>query len=210
MRDLPRYFALTGGIASGKSTVARMFEELGARIIDADRVGHELLRAPLPAYQKIVENFGRGILDPSGEIDRRRLGALVFADPARLRELNAIVHPLIIERVEELAAAEQARDRQAVILVDAALTFEAGIGGNFSKVIVAWCSPEQQIERLVAKAGISREEAGRRIAAQIPAEAKRRRADYRIDCSRDLASTRAQVAAVYPELEQLVSRNWTK
>ncbi len=198
------YFGLTGGVASGKSTVARMMGELGARIIDADQLGHELLRSPLPAYQEIVRHFGTSILDSSGEIDRKRLGGIVFADPAELHELNSIMHPRIIARVEELAAQYQTQDPHAVILLDAALIFEGGIGGHFSRILVAWCGPEQQIERLMAKAGVSREEAERRIATQMPVEEKRRRADYVIDCSGTKDSTRAQVRAAYAELRQLV------
>lgn len=198
-----RYFGLTGGIACGKSTVARMFEALGAKIIDADQIGHELLYRPLPAYEEIVRRFGKKILDASGEIDRKRLGATVFGDDAKLRELNAILHPRIIERVEELARRYQAENPRAVIIVDAALIFEAGIGGHFSKTIVAWCRPEQQIDRLMTKVELSREEAEKRIAAQMPADEKRRRAEYVIDCSGDLKSTRAQVEALFPKLKEL-------
>jgi dephospho-CoA kinase len=197
-----QYFGLTGGIASGKSTAARAFQELGARIIDADRLGHEQLRAP-EAYQEILGEFGTGILDPSGQIDRTRLGRMVFADPEKLRRLNAIVHPRIIARTEELAAQHHAEDQRAVILVDAALIFEAGIGGRFRKVIVVWCRPEQQIERLMASKGLSREEAQARVAAQMPVEDKRRRADYLIDSSGSLENTRAQVKAVYAKLKEL-------
>ncbi len=161
------YFGLTGGAASGKSTVARMFQALRTRIIDADRIGHEMLRSSSPASVEILRQFGKGILDDSGEIDRSRLGRIVFGDPQKLQQLNAIVHPRIIARVEDLAAQHHADDPGAVILVDAALIFEAGIGGRFDKVVVAWCRPEQQIERLMAKSGLTREEAERRIAAQI-------------------------------------------
>ncbi len=200
------YFGLTGGAASGKSTVAGFFRELGATIIDADRIGHELLRPSSPAFQEVVKRFGREILDAGGEISRRQLGAMVFADRRKLEELNAILHPLIIQRVEALASDFQARDAGAVILVDAALIFEAGIGGRFAKVIVAWCRPEQQIERLVAKADLSREEAERRIAAQMPVEEKRRRADFVIDCSGSLEKTRRQVERLYPPLVKLVGK----
>jgi len=198
------YFGLTGGAASGKSTVARMFQDLGARIIDADRIGHEMLRSSSPASVEILRQFGKGILDDSGEIDRSRLGRIVFGDPQKLQQLNAIVHPRIIARVEDLAAQYHADDPGAVILVDAALIFEAGIGGRFDKVVVAWCRPEQQIERLMAKSGLTREEAERRIAAQMPAEEKRRRADYLIDCSGSLESTREQVRRVYADLVRQV------
>jgi len=197
------YIGLTGGVASGKSTAARMFEGLGAKIIDADRIGHELLGSSLSAYQEIVHRFGDEILDSSGEIDRAQLGALVFADPRKLEELNAIVHPKIIERVEQLAEKLAAQHPQDVILVDAALIFEARIGGHFRKVIVAWCRPEQQIERLMAKTGISRKAAEQRIASQMPADEKRRRADFLIDCSGSLEETRAQVEKLYPTLSRL-------
>ena len=199
-----RYFGLTGGVASGKSTVARMLEELGARVIGADRVGHELLRAPLPAYQEVIQHFGKQVLDASGVIDRKHLGAMVFADPTKLHELNTILHPRIIDRVEELAGEYHSQDSRAVIVVDAALIFEAGIGRRFYKLLVVWCPAEQQLERLIAKTGLSRREAEQRIAAQIPAEEKRRRADYVIDCSGALEGVRQQVVALYPKLKQLV------
>jgi dephospho-CoA kinase len=198
------YFGLTGGIASGKSTAARLFAELGARIIDADRLGHEVIRAPSDAYREIRQEFGDGILGPSGEIDRVRLGRTVFADAGKLRRLNAIVHPRIIGLTEKLATQYRRQDAHAVILVDAALIFEAGIGGHFRKVIVVWCRPELQLERLMAKARITRDEATQRIALQMPVQEKRRRADYLIDSSGSLANTRAQVGSVYRELKGLL------
>jgi dephospho-CoA kinase len=198
------YFGLTGNVASGKSTAARMFEVLGAKIIDADRIGHEVLGSSLSAYQEIVHRFGDDILDSSGEIDRKKLGAMVFGDPAKLKDLNAIVHPKIIARVEELAKEHASTHPQEVILVDAALIFEAGIGANFRKVVVVWCQPEQQIERLMAKTGIPREAAQQRIASQMPADEKRRRADFLIDCSGSIEATRAQVESLYPTLQRLV------
>lgn len=199
------YFGLTGGIASGKSTAARMFEELGAKVIDADQLGHELLRPPLPAYQEIVQHFGANILDATGVIDRGGLGKIVFADSDKLEELNAILHPKIRKRVEQMAEEYEASDPRVVLLVDAALIFEAGIGENFNKVVVAWCTPAQQIERLIAKTGLSHEEAGRRIAAQMPVEEKRRRADFQIDCSGTLENSRNEVQCVFSTLKRLVA-----
>lgn len=199
------YFGLTGGIASGKSTVAKMFEDLGAWIVDADKVGHEVLLSSHPAYQEIVHYFGHEILNATGEIDRKQLGALVFADPEKLKALNAIVHPSIIEKVDREAAEYAASHAEAVILVDAALIFEAGIGGSFRKVIVTWCRPEEQVERLMAKAGFSREEAEGRIAVQMPPEEKRKRADFVIDCSGTLAETHRQVEELFPRLKQMVT-----
>jgi len=205
MNALLRTFGLTGGVASGKSTVAGMFAELGAKVIDADRLGHELIRSPLPAYHEIVRHFGFEILDPQGEIDRKRLGAIVFSDPQELRYLNSIVHPRVIERVEQLATAYHLQDSRAVVLVEAALHYEAGIADRFTKMIVAWCRPEQQLERLIAKTRLPREEAEHRIAAQMPAEEKRRRADYVIDCSGDLEETRAQVGELFLKLQKIAS-----
>jgi len=199
------YFGLTGGVASGKSTAARMFEALGATIIDADRIGHECLLASAPTYQEVVKAFGSAILDASGAIDRRRLSALVFADADKLRQLNAIVHPRIIARVEELAGRYQAETPGTVVVVDAALIFETGIGGHFSKVAVTWCRPEQQVERLMLKTGLSRAEAEQRIAAQMPTDEKKRRADYVIDCSGSLDQTLAQAKALYAEFKRLAS-----
>ncbi len=203
MTVLSRTFGLTGGIASGKSTVARFFEELGTKTVDADRLGRDLLQPSLPAYREVVEYFGKEILDSSSGIDRRRLGARVFSDPEDLRRLNAILHPRIIELMDGQARQYQTEDPAALVLVDAALIYEAGLSGSFLKVLVAWCDPQQQLERLMAKTGLERAEAERRIAAQMPAEEKRRRADYVIDCSGTKENTRQQVAALYPELRRL-------
>jgi dephospho-CoA kinase len=198
-----RSFGLTGGIASGKSTVARFLEALGAKVIDADRVGHELLLPSNPIHNKVVSHFGQEILKPGGEIDRERLSSIVFTDPQKLSELTSIMHPRLIARVEELAEELHARHPRAVIVVDAALIYEAGVAHCFAKILVAWCRPEQQIERLMAKTGLSRQDALRRMASQIPAEEKRRRADYVIDCSGSLEETQAQVEVLYPELKRL-------
>ena len=199
-----RYFGLTGGIASGKSTVAQMFRELGAHIVDADSIGHKMLLSSSPAYPELVAAFGREILDSVGRIDRKKLGPLVFADPAKLQRLNRIVHPRIIEQTSQLAAQHCAENPGSVTIVDAALIYETGIPGRFAKIIVAWCRPEQQIERLMSKTGASREEAERRITSQMPAEEKRGRADFVIDCSGTMEDTRRQVEELYPILKQVV------
>jgi dephospho-CoA kinase len=196
-------FGLTGGIASGKSTVARYFQDLGADIIDADRIGHEVIVPGQAAHGEIVRHFGNKILDADGRVNRKKLGPIVFADPQQLRALNAIVHPRIIARQDELARAYRARNPRAVVIIDAALIFESGIGGNLRKVVVAWCRPEQQVERLMAKAGVPREEAERRIRAQMPVEEKRRRADYVIDCSGNKEETRRQAGEIYVDLRRI-------
>jgi dephospho-CoA kinase len=198
-----RYFGLTGGIASGKSTVAAMLRDLGAHIIDADKIGHEMLLSTSPTYPELVAAFGRGILDSAGRIDRKKLGPLVFSDPAKLQQLNRVVHPHIIERIGQLAAQHCSQHPGAVVVVDAALIYETGIPGRFAKTIVAWCRPEQQIKRLIEKNSLSREEAEQRIASQMPAEEKRRRANFVVDCSGSLEETRRQVENLYPVLKQL-------
>jgi dephospho-CoA kinase len=198
-----RSFGLTGGIASGKSTVAAFLEALGAKVIDADRVGHELLHSSSPIYSQVVARFGREVLNPGGEIDRGRLGAVVFSSPEKLSELTSMMHPTLIARLENRVEELRSHHPRAVILVDAALIYEAGVADRFAKILAAWCRPEQQIERLVAKTGLSRQEAVQRLASQIAPEEKRRRADYVIDCSGSLEETRAQAEALYPEIKRL-------
>lgn len=200
----PPCFGLTGGIASGKSTVASHFRVLGAKIIDADEIGHEMLRQAGSAFDEIVERFGTEVLSASGEIDRKLLSRIVFSDPQKRLELEAILHPRIIKRQEEIAAQYWLENPGTVIIVEAALIYEAGVENRLKKIVVAWCLPEQQLERLIAKTGITREEAAARIAAQMPAAEKRRRADFVIDCSGSMACTQTQVEAVYPQLQQLI------
>ncbi|MGH9351090.1 MAG: dephospho-CoA kinase [Terriglobia bacterium] len=196
-------FGLTGGIASGKTTAAAAFAALGAKIIDADRIGHELLRQRGAAFDEVVREFGEGVLNRAREIDRKLLGPIVFADAAKRQALNAILHPQIIAKQEELAQEYHGEDPAAVIIVEAALIYEAGAEGRFRKIIVAWCEPDQQIERLMTKAGLSREQAASRVAAQMPVGEKRRRSDFVIDCSRSLEETRRQTGRVHSQLVQL-------
>ena len=183
--------------------MAQYFRELGAYIIDADRIGHEVIAPGNPAYHEIIAQFGKGVADANHSIDRTKLGPLVFADAQKLQTLNAIVHPRIIARVRELTANQFRRNPHAVVIVDAALIYEAGLGGSLRKVIVVWCRPEQQVDRLMAKTGVSRDEAERRIKSQMPADEKRRRAAYVIDCSGTLEQSRAQAESIYQELQRL-------
>jgi len=192
---------LTGGISSGKSTVADMLEQVGCRVLRLDPLAHELMAPGQPAYQEIVAAFGRDILAPDGSIARQKLARLVFADRKKLEQLNAIVHPRVIMQVEaqlaELAAAMPA----GIVVVEAALLIESGYYRQLDKLIVTWCTPEQQLERLTARTGLSRAEAAQRLAAQLPIEEKRRYADYEIDCSGALERTRAQVEEVWARLQ---------
>jgi dephospho-CoA kinase len=197
---------LTGGIACGKSTVARMFQELGAQVIDADVVVHELYRPGQEVYQELVQRFGQEIVKANGEIDRGKLAAAAF-DGGRVEELNRVVHPAVIRQQEEWMRKTAAEDPDALVIVEAALILEAGAGGRFDKIIVVTCRPEQKIERLARRAGLgdneARAEVKRRTKAQFSDEEKARRADYLIDNCGALEATRAQVQRIFAELKQL-------
>jgi len=190
---------LTGGIASGKSAVAAMLRELGFAVLDADGLAHKLLEPGQPAYDKVVQEFGNSIVDSSGRVDRTKLGAIVFADQAKLDRLNAIVHPRVAEVVFSQFEAWRRSGVRDAAFVEAALLIESGIDKKLDGLVVAWCTPEQQLERLVAR-GLSETEALRRIAAQLPVEEKLRLATEKIDCSGTLEETRHQVEALASKL----------
>ena len=184
---------LTGGIASGKSTVCNWLAEHGFNVIDADRVAHGLIRQGQPCFDPVVAAFGTRILDAAGEIDRNRLGELVFNDPARLQELNALVHPEVIGRIlEQLDRLEQSRPPSKVV-VDASLMIESGFHKQFKHLIVVSCGIDQQLQRLMARNRLSRAQALQRIGLQWPLQAKLPLATVVIDNSGTLEQTRHQV-----------------
>lgn len=191
-----RLIGLTGNIGTGKSTVAAMLAELGAEVIDADRVAHEVMRAGTRAHRQIVEMFGPGVLGPDGEIDRARLGAIVFADAAALARLEAVVHPATLEAIGRRVAATSAD----VVVVEAIKLIESGMAEGCDSVWVTACRPEQQIHRIVGGRGLSRAEAEQRVRAQPPQEEKIARADVVIDTAGSLSRTRAQVRAAWDRL----------
>ncbi|HKV25306.1 MAG TPA: dephospho-CoA kinase [Candidatus Acidoferrum sp.] len=192
---------LTGGIASGKSAVAEMLRELGFPVLQADELGHQVIEPGRPAYEEVVREFGRGILDGAGRVDRGKLGAMVFADGEKLKRLNAIVHPRVEEEmVRKFEEWEKAGEKNAAF-VEAALLVEAGYQKRLDGMVVAWCRPEQQLERLKAR-GLSEEEARRRIAAQMPVEEKLKYATEKIDCSETLAETKRQVEKLAEKLRR--------
>jgi dephospho-CoA kinase len=191
-----RLIGLTGNIGTGKSTVAAMLAELGAEVIDADQVAHEVMRAGTPAHERIIEIFGPGVLGPDGEIDRARLGAIVFADAAALARLEAVVHPATLEAIGRRVAATSAD----VVVVEAIKLIESGMAEECDSVWVTACRPEQQIHRIVGGRGLSRAEAERRVRAQPPQEEKIARADVVIDTAGSLSRTRAQVRAAWDRL----------
>ena len=190
---------LTGGIGAGKSVVAAMFAARGAAVVDADRISRALQEPGTPCHRAIVEAFGEGVLDPSGRIDRKRLGEIVFADPAQRRHLEAIMHPAIWAACEaEIRAAALAG--RSVCVVEAALILETGQRDRFQKIIVVTAPTQTQIQRLARARGLTEAEARARVGAQWSGEAKARAADYVIENDGTLAATEAQVAALYPQL----------
>jgi dephospho-CoA kinase len=195
---------LTGGIGVGKSTVAAMFVARGAAVVDGDEISRRLQEPGRPCYRAIVDAFGREILDPAGRIDRRRLGAVVFADTASLRRLEAIMHPAIWAACEaEIQAASAAG--KVVCVVEMALILETGQRGRFQKLIVVTAPERVQVERVARARGLTAAEAQQRLAAQWSGEDKANLADYVIDNGGDLAATEAQVARVYAELTPCVA-----
>jgi dephospho-CoA kinase len=192
---------LTGGIASGKSAVAGMLRELGFHVIDADELAHAVMEPGRAAYDETVREFGEGVLTADGRIDRKKLGAVVFADPAKLKRLNSITHPRVeAEMAQQFSEWEKDGVKDAAF-VEAALLVEAGYQKNLDGLVVAWCRPEQQVERLKAR-GLSEVEARRRIAAQMPTEEKLKYATETIDCSVPKDATRRQVAELAEKLRR--------
>ncbi|MFZ3341904.1 MAG: dephospho-CoA kinase [Terriglobales bacterium] len=199
---------LTGGIASGKSAVGEMFVKLGAHLIQADAIAHWLMEPGRPVYEEVVRKFGAGIVNSDRTINRSKLaeaafGAATGATP-RVKELNAIVHPAVIAHENEWMKDIGARDPNAITIVEAALILEAGAAERFDYLVVVTCRPEQRIERLARRLGISedaaRAEVARRMAAQIADEEKIKAADFLIDNSGALEATERQVREVFAAL----------
>lgn len=196
---------LTGGIACGKSTVAAVMRELGCEILEADPLAHEVMEPGRPAYDEVVAEFGHGILDGAGRVDRKKLGGIVFADSAKLQKLNRIIHPRVLEELDRRLAQLDRGKKTRIAVVEAALLIEADYHRHLDVLVVAWCRPEQQIQRLMAR-GLSAQQAEQRLAAQMPLEQKRRVADEQIDCSGTLDETRQQTEALVERLSQLVKK----
>jgi len=192
-------YGLTGGIASGKTTVAAMLREHGFPVLEADKISHALIEKGGGAYDDVVARFGRAILDGNGRIDRGRLGAIVFADRQKLDQLNAILHPRVeVEVLKQLEELEKSR-LYPVAFLEAALIFEAGLQQRLNGVVVAWCLPEQQLARLTER-GMSEGEARQRIEMQMPVQEKLALAAEKIDCSGSMEETRRQVEALAARL----------
>ena len=194
---------LTGGYASGKSTVAKMFVELGATLIDADRLAREVVKPDKQAWFEIVAHFGKGILLKNREIDRKALGEIVFGSDAERERLNAIVHPRVLD--EELKAIEEIKGRglDAILILSVPLLIESGHYRQCDKIVVVTVDRDTQIKRLMERDGFSREESLRRISAQMPLSEKVTYADFVIDNSGSIQETELQVKDVFFRLRRL-------
>jgi dephospho-CoA kinase len=201
---------LTGGIASGKSVVGEMFVALGAHLVQADRIAHQLMLPGQAVYNEVVRHFGGGILNPDLSVNRAKLAEAAFgsaespASPSRVQELNRIVHPAVIRSQDEWMEEMGRQDPHAIAIVEAALILEAGAAKRFDRLIVVTCSEEQRIARFAARQKITleaaRKEVARRMAAQLPEAEKIKAADYVIDNSGSLEQTREQVEQVWKKL----------
>jgi len=197
---------LTGGIGCGKSTVAAMMSELGCHVLNADKMAHALIAPGEPAYEEVRRQFGPNVLAADGSIDRTRLAAVVFADAAKLASLNAIVHPRVLRELDRELERLSRIDPHGVAVVEAALLIESGYDQRLDRLVLVTCSREQQLERLTSPAfgrAMSREQAEKRIAAQMPLEAKRTLAHDEIDCSGSLEYTKRQVRMLVEQFRQI-------
>jgi len=194
---------LTGGLASGKSFVGRALESMGCLLIQADELGHAVLEPGAEAYDAVVAEFGRGILDADGRIDRRRLGVEVFNNPERLEKLNALVHPPVRARARKLMETFAQREPDGIAVSEAAILIETGSYRNYDRLIVATCDEQQQIERAMERDRLTREEVLARLRRQMPLQEKVKYADYVIDTSGDKQRTLDQTRAVFEELRRV-------
>jgi dephospho-CoA kinase len=197
---------LTGGIASGKSLVCRFFKARGCTIIDADAVAHRLILRGEPGYEPILHSFGPAILGADGEIDRQKLGAIVFSDRIQLDKLNSVLHPEVCRVILSQLDAFEKNSPSSRVIVDASLMIESGFHQHFQYLVLVTCTLQQQIERLKARSGLSEDRARQRIALQMPMAEKLRFAHHVIDNSGSPENTRAQVDQLFEELERTV---WT-
>ncbi len=194
-----KVIGLTGGIGTGKSTVARLFREKGIPVIDLDRIVRDLQKPGKDVYKQIVEVFGREILLKDGTLDRKKLGEIVFADPEKRETLNRIVHPAVLEKLKDLLFKYQASGEELVI-VEVPLLYELKLENLFDDVILVYAPEEVQLKRVMERDQLSRQEAMNRIKSQIPIEEKKRRATIVIDNSGSLEDTREQFERIYRQL----------
>ncbi|MCA1640682.1 MAG: dephospho-CoA kinase [Acidobacteria bacterium] len=198
---------LTGSIAVGKSFVSSALAGHGCHVLDADQTAREVVAPGTEGLRAVVEAFGVQVLDGEGNLDRAGLAAVVFADAEKRLWLNSILHPLIIAAQDEWMREREGEDPRGVAVIDAALMIETGSYKRFDQIVVVHCHAEAQLERLMKRNGLTREEAERRVAAQMPQEEKMRRADFLIDTSEGFDDTRRQVEQVYAKLRGLAAKD---
>ena len=193
--------ALTGSIAVGKSFVCGVFRELGCHVIDADQTARDVVKAGTPGLARIAGEFGSDVITSDGELDRPKMAAIVFADEKKRLLLNSIIHPLVFDAQNRWLIEREAEDPGGIAIVDAALTIESGGYKRFDKLIVVWCEPGIQLQRLKLRDDLPESDAQKRIAAQMPQEEKKLYADFLIDTSNGYEDTRKQVVEVYEKLK---------
>jgi dephospho-CoA kinase len=196
---------LTGGLACGKTFVGEALASFGCLLVQADELGHEVLAPGGEAYEVVVQEFGRDILGINGEIDRRALAARVFGSPDRLTRLNALVHPPVVRREQQLLEAFAAREPHGIAVVEAAILIETGSYRRFDRMILVTCLEEQQVERALRREGARLDDIRARLSRQMPLEEKRKFADFVIDTSGDKENTLRQTRAVYESLRRIES-----
>jgi dephospho-CoA kinase len=197
---------LTGGIATGKSTVAVIFRQAGAKVIDADKIARNVVRKGLPAWQKIVAHFGPRVLMSDRRINRSSLADVVFNDPVQKRHLNAIVHPFVYRKIEELMQQLIKTETNGVVVLDVPLLYEVGMDKDLDKTITVYVPEAVQLDRLMKRDGLSEQSARVRIQSQMSIEEKRRRADIIIDNSGSLKATQAAAFEVYHILVAMAAK----
>jgi dephospho-CoA kinase len=196
---------LTGGLACGKSFVGEALASYGCFVIHADELGHEVLAPGGEAYNQVVDEFGRDLVAGDGRIDRRLLAARVFGHPERLARLNALVHPPVVRKEEEMIAGFAAREPHGIAVVEAAILIETGGHKRFDKLILVTCSEEQQMERAMRREGAAAEDVRARLNRQMPLAEKRKYADFVIDTSGEKRDTLRQTRAIYEQLRSIAS-----
>jgi dephospho-CoA kinase len=192
---------LTGSIAVGRSFVCECFRELGCHVLDADKTSREVVAKGTDALEEIVKHFGGEVLLENGELDRKKMGSIVFADAEKRELLNSIIHPRVIESQNLWIEKQEADDPDGIAIIDAALMIESGGYQRFDKLIVVWCGPDIQLKRLMLRDSLSESDARARIAAQMSQDEKKKFADHLIDTSAGFDTTRRSVEELYKMLK---------
>ncbi len=194
---------LTGSIAVGKSYVCEVFRELGAFVLDADQTAREVVAKDSLGLRLITKRFGDEVLQSNGELDRTKMGAIIFSDAAKRQLLNSIVHPLVIEKQNDWIKQIEGEKPDAICIIDAALMIESGGYERFEKLIVVWCAADLQLKRLMLRNNLTTEDALKRINSQMPQDEKKSYADFTIDTSEGFEAARQQTIKVYTQLNVL-------